>query len=98
MRTLTQIRSMSLLGAAAMTVAVFAFGAAAPTSAEAHGAYKKRSHGYVAHRSYRKKKRHHRRSHARIWKRDSAIFSHEVDLSRPGGPKRFFELLSEESR
>lgn len=30
--------------------------------------------------------------------RDPAIFSNEVDLSRPGGPKRFFELLEEESR
>lgn len=30
--------------------------------------------------------------------RDPAIFSSDVDLSRPGGPERYFELLSEETR
>lgn len=79
---------------AAFTVAILL--PAASTSADAHGVNK-----------YRDAKKHAKRRHVRRYddrirfrtrRRDRAIFAHEVDLSRRGGPERFFELLSEENR
>lgn len=40
-----------------------------------------------------------RRDHRlRYRQRDRAVFANEVDLTRPGGPQRFFELLNQENR
>lgn len=52
-----------------------------------------------SHQTYRAKrysKRKARRSYRRY--RPRAVYSYEVDLKRPGGVSRYFELLQQESR
>ena len=96
MRLVTKLASMTSIFALA-AVALAAPAVLGSQSAEARGT---KSYGWSKH-AYRykaKPRRHARRNHRYDTARDPAIFSHEVDLSRPGGPKRFFELLNEESR
>ena len=81
-------------------VAAFAVAAVLPLAtgpASAHGVKKYRDGDrYVS----RKLRRHHQHRSARhaYRRRDPAIFANQVDLSRPGGPERFFELLRQENR
>ena len=84
---------------AAVTATVVAFTAAAavvvttaPTEAHKTG-YK---HSHAKHKSSRKSKRKYSRSSR--YDRDPAVFASEVDLSRPGGTQKFFEMLNEENR
>lgn len=89
------ILTASLLAAAAMVLAPVSAVVSA-TDATAHGSSYKGKHS----KKYRARKyrRHYRgQRDFEIRRRDRAIFAHEVDLSRPGGPKRFFELIDEES-
>lgn len=84
------------LAAIAAAFAITAVLPALTTPAEAHG-YKHRDGDRHASRHLRRHK--HSRSYGRSYRRrDRAIFAHEVDLSRPGGTERFFELLREENR
>ena len=83
---------------AAVTATVVAFTAAAvvvttaPTEAHKTG-YK---HSHAKHKSSRKSKRNYGSSSR--YDRDPAVFASEVDLSRPGGTQKFFEMLNEENR
>lgn len=80
--------------------AAFAVAAVLPlvtAPANAHGVHKHRDGDrYIS----RKIRRHHqdRSDWYAYRRRDPAIFASQVDLSRPGGPERFFELLREENR
>ncbi len=89
---------LASIASAALLAAVFASTGFSPTPAEAHGLKSKDSAKYSSRYSYRKKSRRNAGRHWRYSRRDRAIFAHEVDLSRPGGPERFFELLNEENR
>lgn len=93
---MTEVSPMkAFMTAAFSSLAVLILAVPAAGTATAHGAHKYRDGHVVGHVRRKYKVRRDRRSYRR---RDRAIFAHEVDLSRPGGPERFFELLSEENR
>jgi len=82
-----------------LCVATFIYAVlAAPSagSASAHGVQKYRDGRVVGQVRRKHPSRRDTRSYRR--RRDPAIFASQVDLSRPGGPERFFELLREENR
>ncbi len=87
--------AVALAAIAAMPVSISTI--MSSTAAEAHSGYHKR--GKLKTYRARKKLRRHRasRPHFYFRRRRGAIFASEVDLSRPGGPERFFELIDEES-
>ncbi len=90
-------RARFLASAIVTALAIAVMMPMATTSASAHGAYKHRDGDRQISRYVRRHK--HARRHWRSYRhRDPAIFAHDVDLSRPGGPERFFELLREENR
>lgn len=97
MRNARIFQTASAAIAASFLAVMISAGFGAP-QALAHGASSKSSSKYRTRSTYRKYK--HRRTLRvfRYSRRGRAIFAHEVDLSRPGGPERFFELLNEENR
>ena len=76
----------------AFSVASAGFWSASPADAHSTG-YK---HGHAKHKNSQQSKRKYSRPSS--GDRDPAVFASEVDLSRPGGPKKFFEMLNEENR
>lgn len=53
-------------------------------------------HGHAKHNKSQRSNRKYNSSSRRG--RDPAVFASEVDLSRRGGPQKFFEMLNEENR
>ena len=87
---------LASVASAALLAAAFASTPMSSTTADAHGLKSKDSAKYSSRYTYRKKSRSNDRRHWRYSRRGRAVFANEVDLSRPGGPERFFELLNEE--
>ncbi len=84
---------------AAIAAAIIAFSASltgiwSVTPADAHNTGYK--HGHAKHSKSQRSNRKYSGSSRRD--RDPAVFASEVDLSRPGGPQKFFEMLNEENR
>lgn len=94
MKELSTMKLMATVSLASLAVALLAISTAG--TATAHGAHKYRDGRVVGHHLRRKHKV--RRDRGFYRRRGRAIFASEVDLSRPGGPERFFELLNEENR
>ncbi len=85
--------SRAALAAVIIAFSVGAAGFWSASPADAHNTGYK--HGHAKHKGSHKSKRKYSRPTS---DRDPAVFASEVDLSRPGGPKKFFEMLNEENR
>ena len=85
--------SRAVLAAAIIAFSVGATGFWSVTPADAHDTGYK--HGHAKHKGSHKSKRKNSRPSS---DRDPAVFASEVDLSRSGGPQKFFEMLNEENR
>jgi hypothetical protein len=92
MSPITPSRAALAAAIIALSVGAAGFWSASPVDAHSTG-YK---HGHAKHKGSHKSKRKYSRPNS--GNRDPAVFASEVDLSRPGGPQKFFEMLNEENR
>ncbi|MCH9806938.1 MAG: hypothetical protein K0U74_04335 [Alphaproteobacteria bacterium] len=92
LKTFTSALALAIVAALSLPTS----GIVAGSTAEAHSGYHKRDKA-KSYRARKIKRSRRNNGHYYIRRRGGPVFAHEVDLSRPGGPQKFFDLIDEES-